>query len=145
MANNTTTTTTNEPSLMECFAEQIPLLDFQLDDSPNFYHKLKVWSEKVKKVRMGDQNKCYSKYAKVYYLNLPTTIQGFDIFNGVTEAYRAVCDATSNLHQAWEGMINQLDTSSLFLKKDDSFSPYSGVINTVSLSSQRCYVVVVYL
>ena len=42
---------TKEATLTECFAEQIPLLDFHLDDSPNFYHKLDVWSKKVTKVR----------------------------------------------------------------------------------------------
>ena len=55
MAN--TNNTTKEPSLMECFAEQIPLLDFQLDDSPSFYHKLNIWSDKVKKVRMLDRDR----------------------------------------------------------------------------------------
>ena len=39
-----------ENPLTQCFAQNIPLLDFQLDDSPNFYHKLGVWSNKVKEV-----------------------------------------------------------------------------------------------
>ena len=51
-----TGTTNKGPSLMKCFAEQIPLLDFQLDDSPNFYHKLNIWSDKVKKVRTVDRD-----------------------------------------------------------------------------------------
>ena len=74
-----------------------------------------------------------------------TNFQGFEIFNGVADAYKAVCDATSNLHQAWEGMISQLDTSSQFLKKDDSFSPYSGVINTVSITSHMLLLLLLLL
>ena len=41
---------TSEVPLTKCFAENIPLLDFQLDDSPNFYHKLGIWSKKVREV-----------------------------------------------------------------------------------------------
>ena len=75
---------------------------------------------------------CIQLICTVFYL------QGFDIFSGVADAYESVCNATKNLHLSWEKMIHVLDSSSEFMKRDDSFSPYSGVIDTVRLLSLFC-------